>query len=86
MGVGEAIAIAFAAASTAMLVTTFYLLRKSYREKMEEAARVLGVAWQVASELEQRGRLPGALALGQPVVISAKALETLLDCKAKDSR
>ena len=86
MGVGEAIAIAFAAASTAILVTTFYLLRKSYREKMEEAARVLGVAWQVASELEQRGRLLGALALGQPVVISAKALETLLDCKAKDSR
>ena len=86
MELGQVLAISFAAASTATLLITFYLIRKSYRARMEEAARVLGVGRQMATELERRGQLPGALALGHPVAISAKALEIFLDCKTKDNR
>ena len=85
MELGLAIAIGFAAATTATLLIMFYLLRRSYRARMEEAARVLGIGQQMASELERGGHLPGALALGHPVAISAKALETFLDCKTRDS-
>ena len=37
----------------------------------------------MASELEKEGQLPGALSLGRPVTISAKALETFLRAKGK---
>ena len=83
MSVGLAITIAFAAVSTAILLFTFYLIRKTYRMKMDQAASVLGIGRQMAYELERTGELPGALALGHPVAISAKALEVFLHCKTR---
>ena len=81
MDAGQVIAIGFAAASTVTLLATYYMLRRVYTAKMEEAARVLGVGRQIVTQLEKEGRLPGALGLGHPVAIDQKALEVLLECR-----
>ena len=86
MSAGEIVAITFAAASTVILLTTFYVIRKTYREKMDETAKVLGVGRQIAAELERDGQLQGALGLGRPVAISPRSLEILLDCKNRGTQ
>ena len=78
---GQVVAIVFASVSAAILLVTFYLLRRTYLAKMAEAARVLGIGRQMASQLERQGQLPSALALGHPVAISPRALEIFLECK-----
>ena len=84
MADGQIAAIIFASISAVILLVTFYLLRRTYLAKMAEAARVLGIGRQLASELERQGRLPSALALGHPVAISARALEIFLECKREN--
>ena len=86
MSASEIVAITFAAASTVILLITFYVIRKTYREKMDEAAKVLGVGRQMAAELERDGQLQGALGLGRPVAISPRSLEILLDCKNRGTQ
>ena len=83
MSNGEIIAIVFGAISVAVLLLAFFLIRRLYMKKMEEASRVLGIGRGMAAELERQGQLPGALALGHPVALSPKALEVFLSCKAQ---
>ena len=86
MSAGEIVAIIFAGSSTLILFITFYAIRKTYKEKMDQAARVLGVGRQMAAELERDGQLQGALGLGRPVAISPRSLEILLDCKSRGTQ
>ena len=77
------IAIGFAAASTALLLFTFFVLRRTYARKITEASRVLGITRNTVAQLEREGQLPGALGLGNPVAISPKALEVLRECRSQ---
>lgn len=83
MTLGEAIAMGFSGGSVVTLLGTLLLLRRAYRLKIEEAARVLGIGRRMASELDRQGKLTGALGFGHPAVISPKALEILLGFKSK---
>ena len=49
---------------------------------VEEAAAILGIGRQTAYNLAVRGELPGALRLGRRWIVSRKALESWLECKA----
>ena len=59
MSTGEIIAIVLGAISVAVLLLAFFLIRRLYMKKMEEASRVLGIGCGVAAELERQGQLPG---------------------------
>jgi excisionase family DNA binding protein len=53
--------------------------------KVWEAAEMLGIGKQTAYNLATQGELPGALRLGRRWVVSRKALELWLECKAVDT-
>ena len=46
--------------------------------KIEEAAKLLGIARQTAYDLANIGQLPGAIRLGKRWVVSKKALDEVL--------
>ena len=81
---GEAIGIGFSGGSVVTLLGTLLLLRRAYRLKIEESARVLGIGRRRASKLGRQGQLTGALGFGHPAVISPKALEILLGFKREN--
>jgi|CoawatStandDraft_6_1074263.scaffolds.fasta_scaffold202279_2 excisionase family DNA binding protein len=53
--------------------------------KVYEAAEMLGIGRQNAYNLAAQGELPGALRLGKRWIVSRKALESWLECKAVDT-
>ena len=85
MTAGEAVAIGFAGGAAISLLITYYLLHKTRRNKIEEAARVLGIEPKAASDLEREGQLTGALGVGNPASITPQALKILLERRQKDT-
>ncbi len=83
MEAGQIVAIVLAAFSTATLLITFYLLRKSYMQRIQEMSQSLGVDRRITQELEKERQLPGAIGLGRPVAISPKALEVFRGLRTK---